>query len=103
MPVAKVEYASGAQVVGPSLHLVPFIMDRKALRRRLAGHIRTASFEEVCAVLEAYGWQLLRVAGSHHLYGDAAGRRLSLPRRREVKAPYVRQVLALTQEDEDGN
>ena len=36
--------------------------------------------KEMCRLLERAGWQLLRVRGSHHVYGKAGERaRLSVP------------------------
>jgi len=35
---------------------------------------------ELCRVLETHGWQLLRVHGSHHVYGETGSiMRLSVP------------------------
>ena len=29
-------------------------------------------FDELCALLKLHGWELLRVAGSHHIYAHEA-------------------------------
>ncbi len=42
--------------------------------------MRQLSGRELCRRLERHGWQLLRVRGSHHVYGKAGERaRLSVP------------------------
>jgi predicted RNA binding protein YcfA (HicA-like mRNA interferase family) len=75
-------------------------MDRKELRRRVAQHSRTVPFDELRRLLEAYGWELDRVNGSHHIFRNGSSK-LSVPfHRPTVKPTYVQQVLALTDEDE---
>lgn len=70
------------------------------MRRRLGQRPANARFEEVRAVLEAYGWFLSRVSGSHHIFQRGAAV-FSLPYRKPtVKAPYVRRVLKLTEEED---
>lgn len=42
--------------------------------------MRTASGKDFCRVLEQHNWSLLRVNGSHHIYGRAGVNvRLSVP------------------------
>lgn len=42
--------------------------------------MRAVSGKEFCRVLEKHGWSLLRVSGSHHIYGKAGvSVRLSVP------------------------
>ena len=42
--------------------------------------MRAVSGKEFCRVLEQHGWSLLRVSGSHHIYGKAGvSVRLSVP------------------------
>ncbi len=42
--------------------------------------MKSLSGKEFAKLLERHGWELLRVAGSHHIYGKASSVvRLSLP------------------------
>jgi len=42
--------------------------------------MRTVSGKELARVFEQHGWQLLRVRGSHHVYGRSGSPiRLSIP------------------------
>ncbi len=42
--------------------------------------MRSLSGKEFCRVLERHGWTLLRVQGSHHIYGrSGTPARLSVP------------------------
>jgi len=71
-------------------------MDRDEMRRRMAQHPRAVSFNEARRVLEAWGWQLDRVRGSHHRF-SRDGSHLTIPLRRPHILPvYVQQVLAVT-------
>jgi predicted RNA binding protein YcfA (HicA-like mRNA interferase family) len=66
------------------------------MRRRMAQHPNAVSFAEARAVLEAFGWDLDRVRGSHHIFGRGA-ERINIPLRRpHIRPTYVRDVLAAT-------
>lgn len=42
--------------------------------------MKAIAAKELCRVLERYGWKLLRVSGSHHIYGKTGVNfRLSVP------------------------
>ena len=71
-------------------------MKRQELRRRVAQHRNAVSFAELQQLLEAYGWELDRVRGSHHIF-KCGSQTLTVPHRRPHVLPvYVKQVLALT-------
>jgi predicted RNA binding protein YcfA (HicA-like mRNA interferase family) len=65
----------------------------------MAQHARTVSFAEARAVLEAYGWVLTRVRGSHHIFRHhESGGSMNIPLRRPSILPaYVRKVLVATE------
>jgi predicted RNA binding protein YcfA (HicA-like mRNA interferase family) len=72
-------------------------MDREELRRRIAQHPRTVTFDELRRLLEAYGWELARVRGSHHIFRLGTST-ITVPHRRPTVLPtYVRQILAITE------
>jgi predicted RNA binding protein YcfA (HicA-like mRNA interferase family) len=80
--------------------------DRERLRQRIAQRPNAVRFEELARLLEAYGWSLVRVRGSHHLFARG-GERLTVPHRRPTVLPvYVRMALAATagdaEEEDDG-
>ena len=67
----------------------------------MARHPNSVTFNEARRVLEAYGWRLDHVRGSHH-YFRRAGVLLTIPLRRPcILTTYVRQILKATQEDTD--
>lgn len=81
---------------------------RRRLRDRIAQAPRSVRFEDLCRLLEAYGWALDRTRGSHHIY-RLGGSSYTVPFKRPTVLPiYVQQVLALTAgqdetEDDDGD
>jgi predicted RNA binding protein YcfA (HicA-like mRNA interferase family) len=71
------------------------IMDRRELWRRVKQHRKSVKFEELVRLLEAYGWELDRIRGSHYIYKHGS-LTLSVPFRRPTVLPiYVDKVLAL--------
>ncbi|MBA2447497.1 MAG: type II toxin-antitoxin system HicA family toxin [Chloroflexi bacterium] len=79
-------------------------VDRQELRRRIAQRAKAVRFSELQRLLQAYGWTLDRVAGSHYIF-RRAGQKLPVPYRRpHVLRAYVDQALRLTEgEDDDDN
>jgi len=74
---------------------------REILRRRIQQRPNAVRLAELRELLEAYGWTLRRISGSHHLFvrGD---RRLSIPLRRPTILPvYVRQALRPTEGEDE--
>lgn len=65
-------------------------------------------FADLRKRLEQHGWQLIRISGSHHIFGGEGRPILSIPvRRGRVKAVYFRQVdqavrAIQAQEDDEG-
>lgn len=67
--------------------------------------MRPLSGKALCRLLEAAGWRLLRVNGSHHVYGKAGERaRLSVPvhGNQPLKIGLQRHLLKLAGIDEGG-
>jgi predicted RNA binding protein YcfA (HicA-like mRNA interferase family) len=74
-------------------------VDRRELRARLARRPNAVRFEELQRLLEAYGWALVRVRGSHHTF-RRAGETYTVPLRRpHVLTVFVRGALERTEED----
>lgn len=70
------------------------------MRRRMAQHPKAVSLSEATRVLRAFGWELLRVRGSHHMF-IRDGKELVIPFKRPHILPvYVKQILASTREEE---
>jgi predicted RNA binding protein YcfA (HicA-like mRNA interferase family) len=66
------------------------------MRRRMAQHPNAVAFAEARAVLEAFGWELDRVRGSHHIFRRGS-ERINIPLRRpHIRRAYVRDVLDAT-------
>ncbi len=58
------------------------------------------SGRELARLVERHGWQLLRVAGSHHIYGKAGSIvRLSIPihANRPLKTGLLRHLLKMAE------
>lgn len=66
--------------------------------------MRTLSGREFARLVERHGWTLLRVSGSHHIYGKPGTVvRLSVPihGNRPLKTGLLRHLLKLAQISED--
>ncbi len=60
--------------------------------------MKPVSGKELARVVERHGWQLLRIHGSHHIYGKAgSGVRLSIPihGNKLLKVGLLRHLLKL--------
>ena len=67
---------------------------REKLLERIGNHPSSVPPHELWALLEAYGFSLDRISGSHHVY-VGMGVTLVIPLHKpHIKAGYVRQVLA---------
>ncbi len=67
------------------------------LRRLRAGHTANVPFEDFCRLVEGFGFELTRVAGSHHIYVEPrVALALNLqPLNGEVKGFQAKQFLKL--------
>jgi hypothetical protein len=65
-----------------------------------AGDSRNVGFAEFCRLIEAFGFRLRRVSGSHHIYTHPqVPRPLSLqPREQEAKPYQVKQFVEMVEE-----
>lgn len=60
--------------------------------------MRAISGKDFCRVLEQNGWVLLRISGSHHIYGKASvNARLSVPihKNDSIKIGLLRHLMKL--------
>ena len=73
---------------------------RKLLRRVRSGTQRNIRFSEFVALVEAFGFELVRHGGSHHIYQHPhCEASLNLqPDRGEAKPYQVRQFMGLIEE-----
>jgi predicted RNA binding protein YcfA (HicA-like mRNA interferase family) len=81
--------------------------------QRLRQNPKNVSFDALKRVLEDYGFEHIRTAGSHHTFVAVIGEhnwRLTIPFNRPIKIPYIRQalsaideIIALEKEDEETN
>ena len=58
--------------------------------------MKPVSGKELCKLVEKHGWQLLRIQGSHHIYGKPGTIvRLSIPvhRNKDLKTGIFRHIL----------
>lgn len=66
--------------------------------------MRSISGREFARMVERRGWQLLRIAGSHHIYGKSSSvMRLSIPvhGNRPLKTGLLRHLVKLAEIPED--
>ncbi len=70
----------------------------KLFQRLLQGS-RNLSFRDFQHLLEAFGFRLMRVSGSHHVYGRAGLDRplIVQPNRKDAKAYQVQQFLDMVE------
>lgn len=67
--------------------------------------MKQVSGKELCRIVDRHGWQLLRINGSHHIYGKAGSVvRLSIPvhANQPLKMGLLRHLLKqanLTEQD----
>ncbi|MFH7030498.1 MAG: type II toxin-antitoxin system HicA family toxin [Heteroscytonema crispum UTEX LB 1556] len=54
-------------------------------------------FEDMCYLLEAFGFEEKRSKGSHHSFRDSQGRTITVPKKggQKVKGLYVQQIVEL--------
>jgi predicted RNA binding protein YcfA (HicA-like mRNA interferase family) len=72
---------------------------RKLLRKILSGS-KDISFNELTALVEAFGFRLARVTGSHHIYGhQGVPEIINLQNSKGKAKPYqIRQFLELVEQ-----
>ncbi len=76
-------------------------MNQRELHQRLRRRPHQVRFEELARLLSLSGFELSTVKGSHHVFRNQAGQHISVPHRVPfVKAAYVRDVLAMTVQEE---
>lgn len=66
--------------------------------------MRSVSGKELARALERHGWQLLRVQGSHHIYGrEGSKARLSVPVHgsKSLQVGLLKHLLSLAGLSED--
>lgn len=75
---------------------------QRLLDRVSAGDTRNVGFTEFCRLIEAFGFTLRRVSGSHYIYTHPqVPRPLSLqPRQQEAKPYQVNQFIEIVEEFE---
>lgn len=68
--------------------------------RLVRGDLRNVGFAEFRRLIEAFGFELRRISGSHHIYRHPhVPRPLSLqPKEREAKPYQIRQFLVMVEE-----
>ena len=68
--------------------------------RLISGDLRNVGFTEFCRLIEAFGFKLRRVSGSHHIYSHPkVPRPLSLQARDGEAKPYqISQFLEMVEE-----
>ncbi len=75
---------------------------RDKLRRKLSNNPKGAKFSDIETLLRSFGFVLTRVSGSHHVfrYNDQeSALNVVVPvHGNQVKAPYVKEILALLNE-----
>jgi predicted RNA binding protein YcfA (HicA-like mRNA interferase family) len=72
---------------------------RKLLARLVTGAVQNVAFADLQSLVTGFGFQLLRVSGSHHIYGhQAIPELINLQNVGGQAKPYqIRQVLRLVE------
>ncbi len=66
--------------------------------------MKTVSGKELAKILKRHGWKLLRIKGSHHVYGKEDSEiRISIPvhKNRSLKIGLLKHILKLAELDEN--
>jgi len=72
---------------------------KRLLARIAAGHLRNVAFRDLQALVEAFGFELARIEGSHHIYSNVKiAEQLNLQAVGGEGKPYqIRQFLRLVE------
>ena len=72
---------------------------RRLLQRVSTGAVKNVSFSDFRSLIEGFGFRLIRVRGSHHVYGhpDVPEMVNIQPSRSEAKPYQIRQFLDLVE------
>lgn len=72
---------------------------RKLLLKLLAGNLQNVRFSDFQAILEAFGFELVRVSGSHHIYAHQEIRvMVNIQNIKGQAKPYqIRQALKIVE------
>lgn len=72
---------------------------KKLLQRVVAGHLQNVAFRDLQSLVDAFGFQLMRIDGSHHIYAhERIAEQLNLQALAgEAKAYQIRQFLRLVE------
>jgi predicted RNA binding protein YcfA (HicA-like mRNA interferase family) len=75
-------------------------MSKRKLLRKVLGSPENTRFGDMVSLVEAFGFRLIRVRGSHHIFKHPdLPRQLNLQRIKGQVKPYqIRQFLAITEE-----
>ena len=78
---------------------VSIVRPQKLLQRLARGSVSNISFEDMCALVQAFGFELRRVSGSHHIFVHPDVTELVNLQEVDGQAkPYqIRQVLRLVE------
>jgi predicted RNA binding protein YcfA (HicA-like mRNA interferase family) len=79
---------------------VAFVRPERLLRRLKTGHMANVSFPDFQRLIEALGFELETIRGSHHIYRHVEQvARLNLqPIKGQAKPYQIRQLLALVEQ-----
>ena len=90
---------TGSVLVTPRGY-VGLMRPRRPLQRLLAGHLQNVGFRDAIRLAEAFGFQVVRVRGSHNILAhERIDRQLNLQEVGGEAKPYqIRQLLELVQQ-----
>ena len=70
---------------------------------KMRTQVNNICFAELEKVLVYYGFALVRQKGSHCIFRADDGKRIVIPKHNPIKAVYVKMVLALVREQNEGS
>jgi predicted RNA binding protein YcfA (HicA-like mRNA interferase family) len=75
---------------------------RDKLLQKIRNHPKSVSFDDLQALLRMYGYELDRVAGSHHIYARPGRPSINVKRHgAQVHSAAVRDVLEMIEESDN--
>ncbi|MGH7909864.1 MAG: type II toxin-antitoxin system HicA family toxin [Thermodesulfobacteriota bacterium] len=66
--------------------------------------MKSVSGKELCKILEKKGWNLLRIQGSHHIYGKEGKEEIivvPVHGNKDLKKGLLRKIMRITEISED--
>ncbi len=79
-----------------------FLSRKEKLIKLIKNNPTNVRFEDLKKVLEGIGYKAVNRGGSHYVFTKKGSIALTIPYRKPVKVIYVKQVIKIVEEEENG-